>query len=65
MDDNQLSSKKIYFIIQEKFLINFFFYKESIFSYHLRANATVLCLNCHGNRLIAAGQQSKPKRISI
>lgn len=31
---------------------------KSIFSYHLYANATVLCLNSHGNQLIAAGQQN-------
>ncbi|CAF4517395.1 unnamed protein product [Rotaria sp. Silwood1] len=31
---------------------------QAAFSWYVRAGTTVLCLNCHGNRLIAAGQQS-------
>lgn len=46
---------------ETKFISNFSNQTSSgTFSWTVRPGTTVLCLNCHGNRLIVAGQQSKP-----
>ncbi|CAF5032138.1 unnamed protein product, partial [Rotaria socialis] len=45
--------------MDETKLTNFFNQSPQLpFSWQVRPGTTVLCLNCHGNRLIAAGQQS-------
>ncbi|CAF4766580.1 unnamed protein product, partial [Rotaria socialis] len=44
--------------MDETKLTNFFNQSPQLpFSWQVRPGTTVLCLNCHGNRLIAAGQQ--------